>query len=77
MSVQYLSDTKGQITAVQVPIEEWKVLKNKYPDIDSVDMSLPEWQMELLDIRLNAIKENPERLLPIDSLLAELDDTHE
>ena len=77
MSLQYLSNEKGQITAVQVPIEEWEMLRSKYPDLNAVDTDLPDWQKELIDTRLNAIKENPDRILPIDSLIEELDRTQE
>jgi len=34
MSVQYLSNEKGQVTAVQLPIEEWEFIKIKYPDVN-------------------------------------------
>ncbi|MES2377297.1 MAG: addiction module protein [Bacteroidota bacterium] len=73
MSLQYLSDEKGHVVAVQVPIDEWVLLKSKYPDIDANDVSIPEWQKELIDDRLSAIKQNPERILPIDTLIEELD----
>lgn len=72
MSVQYLSNKSGQITAVQVPISEWELIKSKYPDIES-NMSLPEWQIELIDKRLTSIKENPASIRPIAELLEELD----
>jgi hypothetical protein len=35
--------------------------------------SLPEWQMQLIDQRLKAIAENPERLRPINELLDALE----
>jgi hypothetical protein len=72
MSVQYLSNKSGQITAVQVSISEWELIKSKYPDIES-NMSLPEWQIELIDKRLASIKENPASVKPITELLEELD----
>jgi len=72
MSVQYLSNKDGQITAVQVPIDEWELIKTKYPDIES-NMPLPAWQKELIDIRLDAIKSNPGSIKPIKGLLKELD----
>lgn len=34
---------------------------------------LPYWQKELIDIRLQSINEDPKGLLPIDSLLEELE----
>ncbi len=73
MSLQYLSDAKGHVVAVQVPIDEWVLLKSKYPDIDINDVSLPDWQKELIDNRLNIIEQNPGRILPIDTLIEELD----
>jgi hypothetical protein len=73
MSLQYLSNKKGQIIAVRVPIKEWELLRRKYPDLDPADIDLPDWQKELIDARLNAIKENPKRILAIDSLISELD----
>ena len=72
MSVQYLSDKNGLITAVQIPINEWELIKGKFPDIDSAT-SLPEWQKELIDMRLAAINTNPKRVKPIEGLIEELD----
>jgi len=73
MSLQYLSDENGQIIAVQVPITDWEMLRRKYPEIDAPAPDLPDWQKALIDSRLKAIEQNPGRILPIDSLLAELD----
>jgi hypothetical protein len=77
MSLQYLSDENGHIVAVQVPIRDWEMLRSKYPEIDAPALELPDWQKELIDSRLTTIEENPDRLLPIDSLLAELDRSQE
>jgi len=49
-----------------------EMIKKKYPDIES-DISLPEWQMELIDHRMASIEKNPERVKPIAQLLEELD----
>jgi hypothetical protein len=77
MSLQYLSNEKGEIVAVQVPIKEWEELKNKFAEIDASEAKIPGWQKELIDARLDAIAENPKRILSIESLLAELDDNLE
>jgi len=77
MSLQYLSDENGQIVAVQVPIKEWETLRTKYPEIDVSAADLPDWQKQLIDSRLKSIEENPNCLLPIDSLFAELDRSQE
>ncbi|MBS1502662.1 MAG: hypothetical protein JST32_11410 [Bacteroidetes bacterium] len=71
MSIQYLSDKEGQIVAVQVPIDEWRVIRSKHPDIE-LDIPIPEWQKKLLDERLSAIEKNGDSILPIDGLIEEL-----
>lgn len=69
MAVNYVTDNSGTTIAVQVPIDEWKRIKNKYPDVDDLDDdSLPDWQKKLIDKRLEAIISDPERLKPIDDL---------
>jgi len=73
MSVQYLSDEQGHITAVQLPIKEWELIKTKYPDISHLDTELPEWQKNIIDARLADIKNNPDRIRPISELFEELD----
>lgn len=73
MSVQYLSNEKGQVTAVQVPIKEWKRIKSKYPEVDHIDSTLPLWQKKLIDNRLEAIEKDPTRINPISELIKELD----
>jgi hypothetical protein len=73
MSVNYLSDSSGNTIAVQISIEDWKRIKDKYPDVDELDGPLPEWQKQLIDNRLEAIAKNPDRLRPIDELLRDLD----
>jgi len=73
MSVQYLSDEQGHITAVQLPIKEWELIKTKYPDISHLDTELPEWQKNFIDARLADIKNNPDRIRPISELFEELD----
>jgi hypothetical protein len=73
MSVQYLSNEKGQVTAVQLPIEEWEIIKIKYPDVDHLDAGLPEWHKQLLDSRLDSIDSDRKMIRPISDLFDELD----
>ncbi|WP_158795643.1 addiction module protein [Pedobacter sp. L105] len=73
MSVQYLSNEKGQVTAVQVPIKEWERIRNKYPEVDHMNSKLPQWHKEIIDHRLDAIEKDPSRILPISELIDELD----
>ena len=73
MSVQYLSNEKGQVTAVQVPIKEWERIKSIYPEVDRLASPLPLWQKKMLDNRLETIENDPSRLRPISELMEELD----
>jgi len=73
MPVNYVSDNTGSTIAVQIPIEEWKRIKNKYPDVDDLDGDLPDWQKQIIDQRLQAIAGDPNRLRPIEELFEELD----
>jgi hypothetical protein len=73
MSVQYLSNEKGKVTAVQLPIKEWEMIKIKYPNVDHLDAIPPEWHKQLIDHRLDALENNPELIRPISELFDELD----
>ena len=73
MSVQYLSNEKGQVTAVQLPIEEWEMIRIQYPGIDHLNAKLPEWHKQLIDNRLKDLENNPALIRPISELFDELD----
>ena len=72
MKLQVLHDNFGNQTGVYVPMEDWALIKSNYPDIESLDKELPQWQKDLIDSRLEATAKNPERLKPIEGLLEEL-----
>ena len=60
MSVNYLSDNSGSTIAVQIPIEDWKRIKDKYPDVDNLADNLSDWQKKPIDQRLNEIATQPD-----------------
>lgn len=72
MKLQVLQDNFGNQTGVYVPMEDWTLIKNNYPDIETLEQELPQWEKDLIDERLEAIAKNPERLQPIESLFEEL-----
>ena len=72
MKLQVLHDNFGNQTGVYVPMEDWTLIKNNYPDIENLEQELPQWEKDLIDSRLEAIAKNPERLKPIESLFEEL-----
>jgi hypothetical protein len=69
MKLQYLQDTNGNTTAVVVPIEEWNRLTEKNGGIGE----LPQWQKNIIDQRLDLIKNHPDDLVPLQEFLKELD----
>jgi hypothetical protein len=73
MPVNYVSDSLGETIAVQIPIDDWKKIKSKYPDVDDLDHVLPPWQRGMLDKRLKAISTEPDSIKDIDRLFEELD----
>ncbi|MFD2286106.1 hypothetical protein GJU39_02070 [Pedobacter petrophilus] len=73
MSIQYLSNEDGQITAVQLSIDDWEKIKNMYPEVESIDISLPEWHQEILDSRLQSIAKNSSKIEPLSALMNEFD----
>ncbi len=72
MRTQIIQDYNGLPTGVFIPIEDWTLIKNNYPDIETLEQELPQWEKDLIDSRLDAIAKNPERLQSIESLFAEL-----
>jgi len=73
MSLSYVSDHTGNAIAVQIPIEDWNLLKKQYPGVEAIQERLPQWQKALVDKRLQAIADNPTRLRPIEELYEELE----
>lgn len=71
MNIQYISDNKGKTTGVFIPIAEWNELKNKYTDIEQID--IPAWQIEEVRNRLADYKNNPEQALDFDTVMDEIE----
>ena len=49
-------------------MDDWELITSTYPDINSLTSELPQWQNDLIDLRLDAIAANPTRLKPIEEL---------
>ena len=62
MKPQILKHKDGNSTGVYISIEDWKLIKSIYPEIEE-DMVLSKHEKEFIDQRLLLIKNNPERLL--------------
>ncbi len=56
MSLQYITDDKGQTTGVYIPIQDWDNIKAKYADIEQEAYQVPEWQKEIVRKRIKNTK---------------------
>ncbi|MEQ8553242.1 MAG: hypothetical protein RIC06_03485 [Cyclobacteriaceae bacterium] len=56
MSLQYITNEKGETTGVFIPIQEWDNLKSKYKGIEEDAYTVPEWQKEIVRKRINNTK---------------------
>jgi len=72
MKLQVLQDSNGNDSGVYITMEDWTLIKKNYPNIETLNHELPQWQKDLLDVRL-ADLENPDKLEPIDELFKVLD----
>ena len=72
MNIQVLQDNFGNQTGVFIPKEDWENIKKHYPNIEKVKQELPQWQKDILDVRLADLN-NPDKLEPIDELFKVLD----
>ena len=66
---QILKDQQGSPMGVFIPIKSWNNLIFQYPDIETLDTDLPQWEKDFIDKRLNMAQHNPERLKPVEMLL--------
>lgn len=73
MSVQYISDNKGQTTGVFIPIQDWKVLKNKFKGLDTEELEIPSWQLQEIDRRVADYKKNPSQALNFDQAMDDIE----
>lgn len=69
MKLQILQDNFGNQTGVFLPIADWNLIKNNYPDIENLEDDLPQWEKDLIDERLDNYKKKPQDVKPFDELL--------
>ena len=72
MHPQIIQDSKGNQAGVFIPIDDWNLIKENYPDIEDLDNEIPDWHKKLLSERLAAIEADPSRVKPIEELFVEL-----
>jgi hypothetical protein len=73
MSLQYISDNKGQTTGVFIPIEEWNNLKNKFKGIEAEELDIPSWQLAELDNRVKDYRKNPTQTVDYNQVIEDIE----
>lgn len=73
MKTQIIENKDGTVVGVFVPIEDWNIMKQRFPNLENSEDDLPQWQKELLDARLADVN-NTEMILPLEDLLYILDE---
>lgn len=67
MNIQYISDSMGHTTAVQIPIEDWEKMKQKYKELEEVEdietFMIPDWQKEQVRKEIENIDNGNTKLL--------------
>jgi hypothetical protein len=71
--LNYVSDSAGVTIAVQISINDWKKIKNKYPDVNDINNDIPQWQKDMIDRRWIAIQQDPDSIKDIEGLFEEFD----
>jgi hypothetical protein len=67
LQAQILKDQQGAPMGVFIPMQAWERVKFQYPDIEYMDMDLPQWEKEFIDRRLKMAR-HPDRLQAIETL---------
>mgnify|MGYP000247655352 CR=1 FL=1 len=71
MSLQYISDSEGKVTGVYIPIAEWEKIKNKYKEIEEID--IPEWQMNEVRDRISNYEKDPSKAMDFDEAMNDIE----
>ena len=69
---QVIKDQRGVTTGVFIPIQIWENLIFHYPEIETFNIDIPEWEKDLINARLDMVQNHPERLRPIEMLFENL-----
>ena len=73
MKAQIIENKDGTIAGVFLSIEDWNSIKKRFSGLEIVEENIPQWQKDILDVRLKDI-ENPDKLRDVEELLLFLDE---
>lgn len=76
MNLQYISDNKGKVTGVFIPIHDWEYLKVKYKEIELEEknsLELNGWRRKMVVNRLKDYQDNLDNVLDWDNVQKEIE----
>ncbi len=68
MKTQIIENKDGAIAGAFVPIEDWNILNQRFPELVEVNEDVPQWQEDILDVRMKDLY-NSEKFRPIEELM--------
>ncbi|MCL2327488.1 MAG: addiction module component CHP02574 family protein [Bacteroidetes bacterium] len=68
LDTQVIKNTQGMPMGVFIPIESWNTIIYQYPDIETLNSDIPEWEKDIINARLEMVQNQPQRLKPIEKL---------
>lgn len=66
MQPTIIQDKEGKQTAVLIPMDDWLKIKSIYPDIEDITDTLSNWQKDIVEERLEKLKNDPSRTRSIE-----------
>lgn len=76
MNLQYISDNKGKVTGVFIPIHDWKYLKSKCKEIEQEendDLEVSGWQRKIVRQKTESYQGAPDDILDWDNIQKEIE----
>ena len=67
--IQYLNDSNGLTSAVQIPIEDWIKIEKQVFSGD-----IPSWHQSILNQRIDRAIKKPESMQDFESFMKEIED---
>lgn len=62
INTQYTFDNKGKPIGVFLPVEDWNAITKE------LQINLPQWQTDMIDMRLEQYKNNPADVMDWDTV---------
>lgn len=73
MSLQFISDSRGETTGVFIPIEEWNNLKTLFKGIEQAEIEVPDSHISIVRSRLSRYEKDPAQVIDFDKAMDDIE----